>query len=853
MDAKSIWAKKSEGKFHPLLYHMIDVYHTALLLINNNINNFTCLDSFTKHEANLWAALIGLHDIGKANPYFQNSSKSQRHEKSSVQILMIYLKDKYGLDSFDIWNHDFFQVFKYIILHHSKFNPIYFEDSTHSARSILGDAKWKNVQFEILDNFFTLTNINPIDFKSISLSNTSDAAYLSGLITLSDWLGSDSNIFTFEYLEYSPEKYFEISKKRAKKAVSESGINSVPNITNSQWNQLFPQIKTPRDLQKISINCQLYDDSNLIIIEAPTGEGKTEAAFNLAARLACNKNSGVYVAMPTQATSNGLMNRFTDFISNADKSQNINLKLIHGNTLINNLKSAITPTEISSDDDNFEAFEWFNNSKRAFLAPYGIGTVDQALFSVLYVKHFFLRLYSLSGKTIIFDEVHAYDLYMSQLLVHLINWLKALKANVILLSATLPLETKNKLIQAWNNNANYIDNSEYPVVNVINDNSIVNYYFKPRYENNENNKFIIDFCDFDEIHIAQLADFHCTNGAKVLVIVNKVKRSQKIFDLLSTTNKYLFHSKFTVKDRENIEHIVLSLYGKNSNSIPSVLVSTQIVEQSLDIDFDIIISDLAPIDLLIQRAGRLHRHTKNRLADYEIPKFIISTHHASESELPILKDDNIYSAIFLYRTYYAIVQNKDNWNFHKDFRAPVESVYYKVDEDNELLLSLNLNNDAKSKIIEAIKKFRTDQLIAENESLKVMIFPANEFNKILDYGNINLIEENDGKGIVAKTRLGADTDNLILLFENNDKYYLDSDFTDEIDTDNYQLDNQQLYKLLINKISLYSHQSAKICQSFSWWEKIQKHNKLLRGSKLLIINHKSDFYYDNKYGLKNKE
>ncbi len=853
-----IWAKKYESEIHLLINHMLDVYNTSNAIIDSNIKIFSKLDSFSIDDKSIWAAIIGLHDIGKATPDFQcGNTASIRHEILSVYILFQYLKEKLEIDNQVLWQSPFFQTIKFIIMHHSKFDSITQREtikSTHSATHSIGDISWKTIQFDIIDDYLNAIGVSVTDLQKVSFKNISDATYFSGLMTLADWVGSDTNNFKLEGNTYSLEEYIPISKARAQSSVKSTGLSVTPNITKESWLDLFPNINLPRNLQQQSINCDLASDSNLIIIEAPTGEGKTEAAFNLAARLSTFKSSGIYVAMPTQATSNGLFHRFEEFLKNADNTKSLNLKLIHGGTFLNNLKEQIGLNNINApeEDTKSDAFNWFNKGKKAFLAPYGIGTIDQALYSILIVKHFFLRLYALTGKTIIFDEVHAYDTYMNKLLLHLIKWLKALKANVILLSATLPIETKNKILQVWDDDIECNKDNSYPVLDIIQNGSIQSYPFKARFETDGNLNFKIDFCDFGDDTIARLAEKHYKNGARVLVIVNKVKRAQIIFDSISTTDKTLFHSRFTSKDRERIEKDVLEKYGKESNSNPSILVSTQIVEQSLDIDFDIIISDLAPIDLLIQRAGRLHRHDRQRPNGYDNPKFIIATHEAEVNELPQITDGKIYAPIILYRTYFALKNNSANWNFHRDFREPVEEVYYPICQESERLLDAGLSKTAKTEIIKSIELFEQETLAAEIVASRVFIHPPEKFDSILNYSKIVHEEEENGKGIIAKTRLGSDTEKVILLFENNDSYYFNPDLTNEIDINLSTLDANTTYKLLLNMISLYSYQLAKYAENQpDWWNKIKKDNSMLKHYRVLIIDNDSSLKYNETTGLTN--
>ena len=192
------------------------------------------------------------------------------------------------------------------------------------------------------------------------------------------------------------------------------------------------------------------------------GEGKTEAAVYLADRWAASSGQdGHYFALPTQATSNQMFGRIREYLQDRYEGTQVQLQLLHGHASlssefaalrqINNLVFA--PGYPGVDDDSDEltvvASEWFTHRKRGLLAPFGVGTIDQALLAALQTKHVFVRLFGLAYKTVIVDEVHAYDAYMTTLLERLLEWLAALGSSVVLLSATLPKARREQLLAAY--------------------------------------------------------------------------------------------------------------------------------------------------------------------------------------------------------------------------------------------------------------------------------------------------------------------------------------------------------------------------------------------------------------------
>jgi CRISPR-associated endonuclease/helicase Cas3 len=264
------------------------------------------------------------------------------------------------------------------------------------------------------------------------------------------------------------------------------------------------------------------------------------------------------------------------------------------------------------------AREWFLSHKRSLLAPFGAGTVDQALLSVLKIRHMFVRLFALAHKVVIIDEVHAYDAYMSTLLERLLAWLRSLGCTVILLSATLPAGKRRDLLRAWGADPEADPSTAYPRVSLVCQNRLASEAVK-----------VVEArrCLFQEVslEIPAVLDFlaqRLTLGGCAAWIMNTVKGAQDAFRSLERDPRFareegwelqLFHARFPVGDRASLEAEVLARFGKPKDGKDrrpqrAVLVATQVVEQSLDLDFDLMVSELAPVDLLLQRSGRLQRH-----------------------------------------------------------------------------------------------------------------------------------------------------------------------------------------------------------------------------------------------------
>jgi CRISPR-associated endonuclease/helicase Cas3 len=281
------------------------------------------------------------------------------------------------------------------------------------------------------------------------------------------------------------------------------------------------------------------------------------------------------------------------------------------------------------------ASSWFVQAKRALLTPFGVGTIDQALMASLITKHVFVRLFGLAGKVLVIDEVHAYDAYMSTLLERLLEWLGALRCSVVLLSATLPVARRNALLRAWAKGATgksesqiEIKDQRYPRVSLVRAGGTVDTFPLPVSERSHRS-LGLRWLSWDAL-AATLSNL-LSGGGCAAVICNTVAQAQetyrdlrRFFDQEAEGDRpelELFHARFVLEDRQRIEKRVFERYGPGDAARPrrAILVATQVVEQSLDLDFDLMVSELAPVDLLLQRSGRLHRHHRKarpeRLAD----------------------------------------------------------------------------------------------------------------------------------------------------------------------------------------------------------------------------------------------
>jgi CRISPR-associated endonuclease/helicase Cas3 len=456
--------------------------------------------------------------------------------------------------------------------------------------------------------------------------------HLAGLVTLADWIGSRQAWFPYVAPEAvaDPAAYFwNHAMPRAAAAIAAAGLATARPARFSGISGLFPAITLPSPIQRWAETVDLPAGPLLAVVEDLTGSGKTEAALTLAHRLLANgQASGLFLALPTMATANAMFGRLANayrglFAAEAHPS----LALAHARAALDPRFMAAIPVEAGltstsrPDDPADEAAEahcaaWLaEDRRRALLAQVGVGTLDQALLAVLPVRHAALRLQGLVGKVLIIDEVHAFDAYMQREILALLEFHAALGGSVVLLSATLPRALRQKLVNAFRAGLGagkaHLVNTDYPLATLA---SAALVQEQPCAVRPGLARRVLVTRLPDAEAALQRIQAAAEAGAAVAWVRNTVDEAIAAAEALRAAGQepLLFHARFAMADRLDIEQEVLRRFGRASRGEErqQVLVATQVIEQSLDLDFDLLVSDLAPADLLIQRAGRLWRHQR---------------------------------------------------------------------------------------------------------------------------------------------------------------------------------------------------------------------------------------------------
>jgi len=687
----ALWAKAGSGgirDYHPILNHSVDVANVIRLLslhclgetIRFSISSQLSVDSGT--STLITAVLGGLHDMGKAAPAFQRlrPDLAERVEATGLHLGFGDYKRHGTITASELSkllligasplraNAHVARVLACISgAHHGVFPLPY--DMQHLGSDSLGDKSWDGLRTRLVAALWRILNEGEEPEVTLGQTELTDPALvplLAGLISISDWIGSNTDFFPFDSAT-DQQTYQRESFRRAESALRSTGWLPGP---------LYASAKPFVDVFGFPPNAMQYeaarlagqqDSPFLMVIEAAMGQGKTEAALFVADTMLCSGRSrGLYVALPTQATSNAMYERvkFDYLRSRGHSGIEDKVQLVHGNALIADLiRLACVDCDKEPDGEGtVSAASWFSARKRSLLAPFGIGTIDQALLAVLQTRHWFVRLFGLANKVVVFDEVHAYDTYMSTLLDRLLQWLSALDCTVVLLSATLPQRRLSQLISAYSGRQ-LTEAADYPRVTVTNRETTV----CASVPVGENQKAIaLDFHGDQAGDIAHVVAERISNGGCAAVICNTVARAQEVYRSISNAvgdcKCILFHARTPFLWRMKTEEEVLRLFGKpkengDSRDRPekAVVVATQVIEQSLDLDFDWMLTEMAPIDLVLQRLGRMHRHNRPlRPAAFRSPVLTVLSDGEIEGPPPVFQTSGIYERYLLLRSWLAI-------------------------------------------------------------------------------------------------------------------------------------------------------------------------------------------------------
>jgi CRISPR-associated endonuclease/helicase Cas3 len=732
------WAKttaddQAGAAYKPVAHHLLDVAACALRFLQLNPGRLAREARLTglppEQHALLCAFYAALHDLGKISRAFQKKAPALWPEEvlgemfereadgplhwEATALLLYAYKVRGALSKIvpaSAWEVDTIAA---IAGHHGKApEDEYLNAKDWCAESANGiKATCVGIAAELAGDIAALFPLElPAHWSPARESNFSFC--LNGLITLADWVGSDSAYFEFEAPDMPLADYWQLALERADAALAAKGLIGIETVSKPALAALSPNAATPRPMQKQADELSLDENQRIVLMEDGTGSGKTEAALLLAARMMAAKlGEGIFVALPTMATANAMHARLETALAGLFQTEGARpatLVLAHGKAVLSNaLDSLIAPDTDQNDHSVSNHFNaWIGDSrKKAFFADAGAGTIDQAFLSVLPKKHLTMRQYALAGRILIIDEAHACDAYMGEELKTLVEMHARLGGSVIILSATLGQKMRAGLVLAFatgsglsesngahNTLAASMCSGAYP---------LLTHYSKAAgveeiaVESQPDLARTVTLARTGSRQEAVALAIHAARqGACVAIICNAVDPAIDTLEMLREAGHdpaklTLFHARFAFGDRIEIEKKVLGLFGRNATPDirgGQILVATQVVEQSLDLDFDVMISDLAPVDLLVQRAGRLWRHKREHRPMDAPVLHVLSADHTDVRQPEWLKE-TLGNASYTYKLPGVMWRtardlfSKGTLETPHDLRRLIEAAYQENSDD----------------------------------------------------------------------------------------------------------------------------------------------------------------------------
>ena len=757
--ARSIWAKSKRAgedgnpmagpvtKWLSLVQHLDDAGGIAALLWDERFwaegVRARIITACGGNEGVARAAvelLSATHDVGKASPAFlsqvpelavlaQQAGLSIRPrvvndpERSSVRHEIVsYLAFKSWLRArADRPRQDPAIALATVIgSHHGRPLQPSRVQSAGALEHLSGDEAWQKVQRELIGWAAARPAVAPYIERILAIQwSQQDLVTLTGMTVVADWIASDDEYFSLADIGLAE---FTVTEDRARAAWQrydppptwrpEPGADD-ESLLRERFHfpagaQLFPAQLA------LAAKARVTPRPSLLILEAPMGSGKTEAALAAAEILADRfGQGGLFVALPTQATADGMWNRVRAWADRAGLGTSV--FLAHGRSSLNDDYDQLTREagfasideggnsgKAQPSDGTVIAHKWFRGNKKGPLANLVVGTIDQVLFAALQSRFVALRHLSIAGKVVVIDEVHAVDTYMGEFLDRAIEWMGAYQVPVVMLSATLPTRRRWALVQAYEKGrasaglsaadaeaaAGLAADIGYPLVI---DSADPAGYVVPEVSGLERD-ITLEWLPDDLEALGAMLRVRLTDGGTAVVIRNTVGRAQEaaayLAAALDDTEVSLMHSRFLAGVRAQADRELLRCFGRDASHRPhrAVVVATQVVEQSLDVDFDLMVTDLAPIDLLLQRAGRLHRHDRELNARPELlraPSLVVTA--VDSCEVPPGLDGGgkyVYGAHLLLRTL-AELEGRAQIVLPRDIAPMVQRVYGDADYPKE--------------------------------------------------------------------------------------------------------------------------------------------------------------------------
>lgn len=685
-----LWGKSNaNNSVNLLLQHLLDTAAVAELMWDRFLAPVVrnAIDACCGGQGrSLFALVCGLHDVGKASPAFQakvpelaeavraaglswrpldGHARNWHHTLAGAHILSRVLRDLGWPAGAISW------VVPLVSGHHGVIPAAGAHRMPAQRGNAQGGSRWEAVQDALVFRVASELGIELAEVAPFLVPRRGVQLAVSGAVIMADWIASADRQFggVADLARVSMAG----ARERAIRGWDQLQLRGGwdPAALRPEQDLVlarFGRSARPAQLDAIGLASEI-PTPGLVVLEAPMGEGKTEAALAAVEVLAGRFGAdGVFVGMPTQATSDPMFSRVRQWAGALEPG--IPVGLLHGKRQFNREWRQLQQQvgfhgidEFGCDDrfglsdqgtagagSQLVPAEWFLGRKRGLLSALTVGTVDQLLYAATRTRHVMVRHAGLAGRVVVLDEVHAYDVYMAQFLFEALRWLGDTGVPVVLLSATLPPTLRAELVRAYLQGAlteRDVDLGGLPVsagypsalsACVVNR--------RPHFAQLTSRPWRPSVPVAVEVLaeeptealgvvVAALSDA-LRDGGCALVVRNTVRRAQETYAAVRAefgADAVLLHARLTVGERADRTERILELLGPPGRaegaSRPGrlVVVATQLAEQSFDVDVDLLVTDVAPIDLLLQRVGRLHRHDRpavDRPAPVRTPRVLVT-------------------------------------------------------------------------------------------------------------------------------------------------------------------------------------------------------------------------------------